>query len=76
MKNFEVEVVHCPDNEFPRGGRFKMADFWPSDTNVRTNTAQAGYWTPGMVIRKADGTLWRVVGEQFEPQRMVKVSDE
>jgi hypothetical protein len=52
-------------------------------TSCYTSTLDDGYWTPGMVIEKDDGTQWVVRGnedvpwdapaEAFEAQRLERL---
>lgn len=70
-----VEVMVCPGEEWPRGARFSASEFNLQNGKVRTwdSTLDLGYWTPGMVVRDWTGRIWRVVGEQLEPQRLERV---
>ena len=52
-RNTVVEIVKCPNNEYPKGNRFRSGDFH--------NTLQAGHWTLGMVV-KIEGKKYAVCG--------------
>lgn len=71
----KVMVLSCPGNVYPRGSLLDRREFFPQAYESYPVTIEEGYWPEGLTFRTQEGEVYRVVGEQLQPQELELIDD-